>query len=342
MDLERKSLRVGAAVIACAVVLRLGSLGFFQPLVTLLQQPEVTAVLMFLETGRITKITDPDSPLWSLESPAPVWGADTETTAPAETDPPESTQDAPQFTAADMDYVKMRYVCDLRPDLEPLLLSELGWNLWQDAPTVLILHTHTTESYTKVSGENYEESGNYRTLDENYNMLSLGDKLTELLEAGGLQVIHDRSLHDYPSYNGSYDDARESIQNYLAEYPTIQLVIDLHRDAADTANGQLATSATVDGENSAQLMMFIGTNESGLNHPNWQRNLALALKLHVLLERENPGLTRPIVLRSQRFNQDATPWTILVEVGAAGDTHQKAMTAIDPLAEAILELANVE
>ena len=340
MDLERKSLRIGAAVIVCAIVLRLGSTGFFRPLVELLRQPGAAAVLMFLETGRVTKQAGADGPFWALESPAP----EQETTVPAEeeTDPPKTEQDAPVFTAADMDYVNMRYVCDYRPDLETLLLQELGWDLWQDAPTVLILHTHTTESYTKTSGENYEESGSYRTLDENYNMLSLGDLLTEKLEAGGLKVLHDRTLHDYPSYNGSYDDARKSIQKYLAEYPSIQLVIDLHRDAADTASGQLSTSATVNGQESAQLMMFIGTNESGLNHPNWQRNLSLALKLHVLLERENPGLTRPIVLRAQRFNQDSTPWTILVEVGAAGDTHQKAVNAISPLAEAILELANAD
>lgn len=332
MDLEHKSLRIGAAVIVCAIVLRAASLGFFRPLVQLLRQPEAAALLMFLETGRISKSTGGDSPVWSLESPAP----DVETTAPNQTEPDIAS---PLFTAADMDYVNMRYVCNYRPNLEELLLSDLGWDLWQDQPTVLILHTHTTESYTKVSGENYKESGSYRTLDEDYNMLSLGDLLTEKLEAGGLQVLHDRTLHDYPSYNGSYDHARKTILEYLDQYPSIQLVIDLHRDAADTASGQLSTSATIDGQETSQLMMFIGTNESGLNHPNWQRNLSLALKLHVLLERENPGLTRPIVLRSQRFNQDATPWTILVEVGAAGDTHEKAKGTISPLAQAILELA---
>ena len=336
MDLEQKSLRIGAAAIICAVLLRVISLGFFDPVVSLLGQPETAALLMFLETGRISRLLPEESPGWAAESPRP--DADV-TTGPEETEPeiPVSIQ-RPSFTAGDMDLVKMRYVCDLRPDLESLLLSPLQWDLTGEKPTVLILHTHTTESYTRAEGEDYEESGNYRTLDEDYNMLSIGELLAQKLEAGGLTVIHDRTLHDYPSYNGSYDHARETIWEYLEEYPSIQLILDLHRDAADTPSGQLTTSATLDGEESAQLMMFIGSNASGLNHPDWEQNLALALKLHVLLERENPGLTRPIVLRAQRFNQDATPGTILVEVGAAGDSHEKALRTMAPLAEAILAL----
>ena len=213
------------------------------------------------------------------------------------------------------------------------------FSLRQEKPTVLILHTHTTESYTK-SREPYEESSDYRTLDENYNMLSIGAEVARQLEAGGIRVIQDRQLHDYPSYNGSYTHARKAIQALLSENPSIRLILDLHRDAADTPKGQLRTVAEVDGTRSAQLMLVVGSDASGRKHPDWERNLALALQLQTRLELLAPGITRPTVLRGQRFNQDLSTGALLVEVGAAGNTHAEALRAADVLAEAILSLAD--
>ena len=152
-------------------------------------------------------------------------------------------------------------------------------------------------------------------------------------------MIHDRALHDYPSYNGSYSDARKSIRKYLAEYPTIRLVLDLHRDAADTPSGQLRTLASTGAGDCAQLMLVMGSSASGLKHPDWEQNLSLALKLQAVLERNDPGITRSTVLRAQRFNQDLSPGCLLVEVGAAGNTHAEALRAADALAEGILALA---
>lgn len=328
MDQERRSLRVGAMVLAAAVVLRLISSGVLQPLVQALSKPETVAVLMYLETGRAIRYYDDMT--YPAESPA-LDSAETTTTPMA--------AEAPVFTATDLDRVEMDYDCDYAPDLQTLLLQPLDWDLMADEPTVLILHTHTTESYTRSEGEDYEESSDYRTLDERYNMLSIGDAVTEKLEAAGIAVVHDRGLHDYPSYNGSYADAREAMEEYLAQYPSIRLVLDLHRDAADTPDGQMDTSAQVNGEESAQLMMVVGTDAGGLDHPNWQENLALALKLHAQLERQNPGLCRPISLRTERFNGDESPGALLIEVGAAGNTHAEALRAAEALADGILALA---
>ena len=215
----------------------------------------------------------------------------------------------------------------------------LNWNLVSEAPTVLILHTHGTESYTKSPGEIYTESSAYRTLDKHYNMVSLGDLLAQALEAAGISVIHDRSLHDHPSYSGSYSAARKSIAAYLEEYPSIQLVLDLHRDASGDDKNQLKTAATVDGVKSAQLMLVVGTDASGLKHPHWEENLALALKLHTQLERTAPGICRSISLRSQRFNQDQHPHALIVEIGGAGNSHAEAVTATTVLAKAIVDMA---
>lgn len=243
----------------------------------------------------------------------------------------------PVFSPEEAASVKLTYHCQVSPNLDKLLAEPLEWDLTGTEPTVLILHTHATESYTRRN-ERYEESSDYRTLDEHYNMLSLGDRTAQLLQEQGITVLHDRTLHDYPSYNGSYNHARKTIQKALKEHPTIQLILDLHRDAAESGKGQLRTKATVDSKSSAQLMFVLGTGVGGLGNDHWQENLALAAKLHILLERQNPGIMRPISLRGQRFNQDLHPHALLVEIGAAGNSHEEALTAAEALARAVVEL----
>ena len=332
MDHQQRSLRVGASVILCALLLRLASAGVFDPLAEFLAQPKIASFLIYLETGRIVRFSASEEALavFSPESPAPAFAAE-ETTAPGE-------ETVPVFRASDAEDIGVHYNCTLRPDLSALITRPLTWDLTGEQPTVLILHTHATESYTKSAGENYVESAAFRTLDENYNLISVGDHLAEMLEAGGLTVIHDRTLHDYPSYNGSYNHSRKAMASYLEQYPTIQLVLDIHRDASADNSAQMTTTAMVDGRSSAQLMLVVGTNASGLNHPNWEENMALALKLYTQLERTSPGICRDINLRAQRFNQDESPGALLVEVGAAGDTHEEALTAVEVLAQGILAL----
>ena len=331
MNQEHTSLRVGAVVLAAAVLLRLISGGALEKIGALLAQPKVVAALMYLETGRVVRI--PDTMTYPAESPAPL------STAPPVIQAPELPPATPVFTQNDLDHIEMDYGCDYAPDLAALLTQPLRWDLAGGEARVLILHTHTTESYTPSPGEIYEESSEYRTLDDTYNMISIGDAVAQKLESAGIGVIHDRDFHDYPSYNGSYADARASIEAILADNPGICLILDLHRDAADVGDGQLDTSARINGQESAQLMLVVGTDAGGLYHPHWQENLALALKLQAQLERMHPGLCRPIDLRAQRFNADESPGALLIEMGAAGNTHEEALLAADVLAEGIIALA---
>ena len=328
MDQYRRALRAGKAAIVCALLFRLWAAGVPEKVLSWLSQPNIAAFLIYLETGRNVRFSASKEVFlpFAPESPAPL----TQT-------PPESSP-LPVFAPEDTALTELYYACDLRPDLETLLSAPLDWTLAAEAPTVLILHTHTTESYTQL-GEGYVETSDYRTLDENYNMLSIGAHVAKILSENGIGVVHDRKLHDYPSYNGSYNDARSSIEQYLSEFPGIQLILDLHRDAADTGNGQLRTLAQVDGQTAAQLMLVMGTDASGLTHENWQENLSLGLKLQAQLERQAPGITRPTVLRAQRFNQDLHPGALLVEVGAAGNSHGEALLAAEVLAQAILALS---
>lgn len=320
MEQYQKALRMGACVLACAVALRLVGSGFVEPLFEVLAEPNIQSFLIYLETGRNVRFLPSVA-----ENSEPV--EETQTTAPAPS--------LPHFGAEDVSLISIKSTADVQADIEALLCAPLSWSLRGDAPTVLILHTHASESYTRTVGETYEESSDYRTLDEAYNMVSIGEEVAQILEENGIHVIHDRALHDYPSYNGSYADARVSTADILARYPSIRLVLDLHRDASGDANNQLRTLATVDGAESAQLLLVMGTD-----HVAWQENLALALKLHAQLERDATGIMRPISLRGNRFNEDLSTGALLVEVGAAGNTHEEALRAATYLAQAIVALAD--
>ena len=330
MDPFKRTLRFGAAVIACAAIARMGAAGSFQPVISWFTKPETQSLLLYLETGRKVRFSPSVG-----ENSKPV--ADfTEPSIPVveETQPPA----LPVFSAEDSALTEVSYNCSLRPDLETLMAKPLSWDLSGPEAKVLILHTHATESYTRKT-EDYQETSSYRTLNEDYNMVSIGTRVAQLLREAGIQVIHDRSLHDYPSYNGSYNNARRSIQSILAENPDICLVLDLHRDASGDSKKQFRPVAEVDGTQTARIMLVMGTNAAGLTHPDWEENLSLGLKLQAQLERQAPGITRPINLRSQRFNQDLTTGSLLIEMGATGNSHAEALRAAEQLAQAIIALS---
>ena len=302
-------------------------LALHRPLMALLGSPQAISILIFTQTGRVVRPAD-------IQNTEP-----TKSITPIKTTQRSSIHRGEgnavlSFSPEDLELVEIFNASDYQPALEQLLLCPEDLTLGSEAPTVLIIHTHTTESYT--GDISYVEP--YRTLDEKANMLAIGAEVARVLELAGITVIHDRNIYDYPDYNGAYNASREAVQGYLAEYPTISLVLDLHRDAAAGDAGQLKTQATVAGQDAAQLMLVVGTDGTGLRHPNWEQNLSLALKLNVLLEQEDPGITRPISLRRQRFNADLSPGSLLIEVGAAGNTLEEAILAANALARAIIKL----
>lgn len=319
MDWQRKSLRVGTWVVTLAIALRLIGTGALSRVLEWLQQPEAAAVILYLETGKILR-PPPEEELPTTQPTAP---------------PTDPLPALPIFSPEDAEMVYVRDTSGNTADIPALLEMPLDWDLAAGEAPVLIYHTHATESYTKVPGESYTESGEYRTLDTDHNMVSIGTRMTELLTRAGIGVIHSETLHDYPSYDGGYDNSRETIRNALEQHPELRLVLDVHRDAAaDDYGNQFATYATVDGRESAQIMFLISAG-----HPNWQENMALAVKLTALLEKKHPGITRGILTRTYDYNQDLSGGGLLVEVGAAGDTREKALVAAEALAEAIILLA---
>ena len=217
---------------------------------------------------------------------------------------------------------------ELHPDLSALLAAGPGLTLSADGPQVLILHTHTSEAYTPDGTDRYTASGTARTEDLNYNIVRVGDALTEALTAQGLGVLHDRTIYDYPSYTGSYSRSGAAAEAALAANPTIKIVIDLHRDALSDDQVVYKTMAELPDLACAQVMLLVGTNASGLEHPDWENHLRLAAYLQNAVDRAHPTLMRPITLVKERYNQHLAPGALLIEVGSSGNTLQEALRAV--------------
>ena len=183
-----------------------------------------------------------------------------------------------------------------------------------EGPQVLIVHTHGSEAYTPDAYDQYEETDTDRTEDKNYNVIRVGDELAKAFEAQGISVLHDREIYDYPSYTA--------------------VVIDLHRDALGDGEVTYKTVAELDGQASSQLMMLVGTGESGLYHPNWQENLRLALYLQQAVNAKYPTLARPISVVKERYNQHLSTGSFILEVGSNGNSLQEAITAVRLFADA--------
>lgn len=333
MKPEQKSLRIGAAVILFAVLLRFFTSGLMTDLTALFTDPKVSSLLLYAGTGRV----------FSLPSDTPV--APTEPPEAAPTEPePEVTEPEPEapvqavFSADDAALVTLTNYPGYDFDMQALMTAPLDWDLTSKEPAVLIIHSHTCESYENTEG--YTETSSYRTTDDRYNMVSIGSYLAQCLQAKGVSVLHDTTVHDYPSYNASYTLSRQTVQKYLEQYPSIRLVLDIHRDAYEDKSGnQIRNTVTVNGQSASRLMLVAGTNAYGEGHTQWQENLSVALKLQTVLERLYPGLCRPLALRSSAFNQDLSPGALLIEVGTAGDTRQDALNAAKLLADGIAALA---
>ena len=211
--------------------------------------------------------------------------------------------------------------------------------------SVLIVHTHTTESYTPSEKYNYTPTDTDRTLDKKYNMVRIGEEVSAILRKRGIKVYHDTTINDYPSYNGSYNRSSMRVSDFISGEPSIRIVLDIHRDAIEGAGGEKIThNFTFDGKRAASVMLVAGSNLSGLEHKNWKENLRFAATLQKHAEEMHPGMMRPINFRSQRFNQHLAPGAIIVEIGTNGNTLEEALLGAgcfaDALADYIIKYSN--
>lgn len=212
------------------------------------------------------------------------------------------------------------------PDYQSLLQKPLNFS---SDVEVLVMHTHTTESYLPDD----------RNHDPEKNIVQVGKAITQTLNDNGIKAYHNTTVHDYPSFNGSYTKAMDTIQEELNKNPKIQIVIDVHRDGLTYNDGKKLRLATeINGKQAAQVMLVMGTDEGGLEHPNWQENLSFGLKVQEELLKINPSFARPLNLRRERFNESATLGSMIVEVGANGNTLEEAVTAGENFAKALVSV----
>lgn len=212
-------------------------------------------------------------------------------------------------------------------DLAAAAAAPINIALPAEGPQILIVHTHGSEAYTPDGTDIYEPSdNNTRTLDENYNVVRVGDEMERVFTELGLTVVHDRTLYDYPKYNGAYDRSAEAVQRYLEQYPSIKIVLDVHRDALVGTDGTVYKPVLqIDGVKTAQVMLLVGTDDAGASFPDWGEHLALAMQIQQQMNSLWPGLARPITLRTARFNQQLTKGSLLVEVGGHGNSLEEAL-----------------
>lgn len=200
---------------------------------------------------------------------------------------------------------------------------------------ILIYHTHTCESYTPSEKYTYTKSGNFRTTDITRSVVRVGTELEKYMKNYGYNVIHDQTLYDYPSYNGSYDRSLSNVGKLLDKNPGTEVLFDIHRDAI--ADSTYAPTVKIGDEYAAQLLFVIGSNGGG-QHDNWQQNLKFAIKIQEKANELYPGLFKPIILRNSRYNQQLAKGASIIEVGATGNTLDQCLVSMKYLAKVLSEI----
>lgn len=214
-------------------------------------------------------------------------------------------------------------------DIGKYLERPLGFDFEKsDKVQVLIVHTHTSESYLTYDAGYYHESFYPRSEDPERNMIRVGEELKNGLEAQGIGVIHATEMHDSPQYDGAYSRSYDTICKYLELYPDIKVVLDLHRDSIGYGSdgGKVKPTFTVNGKKAAQIMIMAGYDEDGsYDFPFWQDNLTFALKLQDTAENMYAGMTRPLYFGDFVYNMNVNNGSLLIEVGTDANTLEEAV-----------------
>ncbi len=239
--------------------------------------------------------------------------------------------------------VRVKNVNDTDIDIKTILEKKIDLSVSKADPSVLIFHTHTTETYQILDRDFYPKNFATRTSNEGKNMVRVGDEIVKQIEAAGYKVIHDREIHD-SRYSGAYERSRKSCEEYLEKYPSIQIVLDIHRDAISLSDGtKIKPVCTLGGKKAAQIMIISGCQEEGNSvegFPDWRKNLTFAVHLQKKLEELFPGITRPLYFSPRKYNMDLTHCSLLVEVGSDANTLAEAVLTGKCIGKAVSEILN--
>ena len=248
---------------------------------------------------------------------------------------------SPYSAPLSYDSVYMKNNTDLDISIKKYLEGKISFRIEKsEEPQVLILHTHATETFKTDDNPYFTEDFSSRSQDNSKNMVSVGKIVAEKLNNAGIKTIHDTTLHDYPSYTKSYSRAAATINEYLKKYPSIKVVLDLHRDAVSKENGDKVKLQTeIGGKKAAQVMLVMGSQSGGVtNFPNWEENFKLAVKLQQKIEQKYPTLARPLMLMSKNYNQSLTTGSLLIEFGTDVNTLEEVHYSAEMVGESLAEL----
>jgi stage II sporulation protein P len=216
-------------------------------------------------------------------------------------------------------------------DIKKLLNEPLKLAANKKGPQVLVYHTHTTEGFLKNIDELTKTNLASRTSNNKYNVVSVGDALINNLKKYKIDVLHNTTVHD-ADYNSSYTKSLKTLTNYVNKYSSLNMIIDLHRDAI--SEGKLRVVKKINGKNVAQIMFVVGT-DSKLSNPYWKENLKLAIKIQSRLNEICPGIAKPIYISQKRYNQQLKSGSVIIEVGGDGNVIDECVRSTTYLAQAI-------
>ena len=213
-------------------------------------------------------------------------------------------------------------------DFSKLANSEI--TLTKKSDKILLYNTHTSESYANSEKYQFEYSGARRSQDASFNMLSVAKKFKENLDSKGFEVVHDTTAHDYGTYTSSYARSRITVKSALATMGNAGIIIDVHRDAVEDLDFRPVVN--INGVDVAQCMLVMGVGNDVTENEYYEDNLKLAFKIQQIADEVYPGLFRPMIIRNSIYNQDLNKYSLLIEVGASGNTLDEAYLATRCLA----------
>ena len=252
-----------------------------------------------------------------------------------------SQYSSPYIAGDSYDSVYLKNNTGLNISIKKYLERKINFSINKNSePQVLILHTHATETFMTQNTDYFTEDFTSRSKDNTKNMVSVGKIVAETLNSAGIVTLHDTTQHDNPSYTKSYSRSAETVKSYLKKYPSIKVVLDLHRDAVTRENGDKVKLVTqIDGKNAAQVMLVQGSQSGSVtNFPKWEENFCLAVKLQNIIEKNYPTLARPLMLMSKNYNQSLTTGSLLLEFGTDANTLEEAHYSATLVANCLVKL----
>ena len=268
----------------------------------------------------------------SQEMPV-IYGVDVQEISLEEEMPPESPEADIYFDVLPED-IKMEFLGFANDEPKEFRVGILG-------PQILIYHTHTTEAYRPTSEDEYVAAGSWRTKDHAHSVVAVGEVLSRELQRYGFKVLHDTTNHEPPKLDTAYERSLVTMQEYQKKYPTIQVYIDLHRDAYNDVDAGKKDIVVVNGEECSRVMCVVGTGEKYSVKPNYESNYKLALSFTNEMEKIKKGFTRPIRIKTGRYNQQVSDMCLLIEMGHNANTLQQAKNAAKYVALALSRVLEI-